>query len=574
MSQIDKVRNKIREIQEDDLDVVFQRYPIKVPTHPTTTFKELVEDAAAAALLKAKQADQIQKQKDKHEKEAEALKDRHERENDRQKGLDAKEVEDDAIRKQREADRKASEAERKNASEELEETPLVIPNEVQADKMIADKMLDMLRKSSWNKKVKLAKEFGIKLSKRGKAYQIETRADNIKFVREFHDKMPEKIRVRMLQHFNKLMDLPYGSIAFKKEKDEMEKLQKKYSVKREKVEESFSRTLVNKAIELVKSPKYFQGNYTGAVKAIEKLKKGLSDDSRVRAALQTANEEWEKLEEKSTIIPLEIPMFGFMYDIRKELVGWAKRAGLNPKMIGKGPKELLHLKGTPSQINKFINMIPTEVKPSKNVTERIRPKATDWEGRASISKNVRKDFWKSLKKMKKEELEKTFKTWEVEEDRNYKKEYENYHGKKEQIARRSKRNEARRSLKNRKDIEGKDVHHKDNNPMNNDKSNLSIVSQHFNRREPRLREGVDGDAMIDLMQKYLLSKNKKEKKTLLKQINRYQKKLGLKVTEELGKGATQQDYIDDFLKSDAPQFVGQTKKKVIQMAVAAFKTNK
>ena len=48
------------------------------------------------------------------------------------------------------------------------------------------------------------------------------------------------------------------------------------------------------------------------------------------------------------------------------------------------------------------------------------------------------------------------------------------------------------------------------------------------------KEGVDGDAMIDLMQKYLLSKNPKEKKTLLKQINRYQKKLGLKVTEDMG----------------------------------------
>ena len=46
----------------------------------------------------------------------------------------------------------------------------------------------------------------------------------------------------------------------------------------------------------------------------------------------------------------------------------------------------------------------------------------------------------------------------------------------------------RRSLKDRKDIKGKDVHHKDNNPMNNDKSNLSVVSQNYNRKEPRLRK--------------------------------------------------------------------------------------
>ena len=73
------------------------------------------------------------------------------------------------------------------------------------------------------------------------------------------------------------------------------------------------------------------------------------------------------------------------------------------------------------------------------------------------------------------------------EGRDYKKEYENYHSSPEQIKRRAKRNEARRMLKNRKGIKGKDVHHKDNNPMNNDKSNLSIVSQKYNRTEPRLR---------------------------------------------------------------------------------------
>ena len=74
------------------------------------------------------------------------------------------------------------------------------------------------------------------------------------------------------------------------------------------------------------------------------------------------------------------------------------------------------------------------------------------------------------------------------EERDYKKEYANYHSSPEQIKRRAKRNEARRMLKNRKGIKGKDVHHKDNNPMNNDKSNLSIVSQNYNRKEPRLRE--------------------------------------------------------------------------------------
>ena len=72
--------------------------------------------------------------------------------------------------------------------------------------------------------------------------------------------------------------------------------------------------------------------------------------------------------------------------------------------------------------------------------------------------------------------------------RNYKKEYENYHSKPEQKKKRAGRNHARRQLKDTKGIVGKDVHHKDGNPMNNDKSNLSIVTQKYNRTEPRLRD--------------------------------------------------------------------------------------
>ena len=40
--------------------------------------------------------------------------------------------------------------------------------------------------------------------------------------------------------------------------------------------------------------------------------------------------------------------------------------------------------------------------------------------------------------------------------------------------------------------------------------------------------------------------------------------------EVLGSDASQQDYIDDFVKSDAPQFKGKSKEKRIAMAVAAY----
>ncbi len=511
MDQLDYIRRQIPINSDRKLPPIFPTY--------TKKYKEVIdEDAVGAANLKAKQSGEVEALKAKHEKEVDALKLRHERENDSQKRGDEKEAANDQIQQQNkseaEARRKEARAKASSTSESLEEAPLVIPTSAATDQMIADRLLAQLRKASFQKKVKIAKEFGIKLSKRGKSFQLED------FLGEFHSKMPEKIRVRILQHMNKLMDLPYGSPAFKKEKKEMEALQRKYAIKSgdeieegkkrfhqtdgigkskytvsyhdgknkhkdgsdffdikifknkpslekfkkdlkrkgyterpfatEEVSESFSRSLVNKAIKLVKSPKFFQGDYTGAVKAIEKLKKGLSDDPRVSAALQTANEEWEKLEE-----------------------------------------------------------------------------------------------------------------------RNYKKEYANYHSDPKQIERRAARNAARKLFA---DIDSdKDVHHKDNNPLNNDKSNLSVVTQKYNRTEPRLREGIDSDAMIDLMQKYINSKNKGEKKKLLKQINKYQKKLGLKVTEELGANATQDDYIKDFLDSDAPQFKGKTKDKIIQMAVAAFK---
>ena len=75
--------------------------------------------------------------------------------------------------------------------------------------------------------------------------------------------------------------------------------------------------------------------------------------------------------------------------------------------------------------------------------------------------------------------------------RNYKKERENYHSRPEQMVRNAARKRARRSMEREgkaKAGDGKDVHHKDNNPLNNDKNNLSLVTQHYNRREPRLRQ--------------------------------------------------------------------------------------
>jgi len=82
-------------------------------------------------------------------------------------------------------------------------------------------------------------------------------------------------------------------------------------------------------------------------------------------------------------------------------------------------------------------------------------------------------------------------TFELIEDRNYRKEYDNYHSKPEQRKRNAGRLRARRLMVKKgkvKAFDKKDVNHKDNDPTNNDLSNLSVTTQKYNRTEPRLRD--------------------------------------------------------------------------------------
>lgn len=67
--------------------------------------------------------------------------------------------------------------------------------------------------------------------------------------------------------------------------------------------------------------------------------------------------------------------------------------------------------------------------------------------------------------------------------RDYKKEYREYHGKPEQIARRSARNKSVRALKRegKGSKDGKDVDHIDGNPRNRARSNMRVISKSKNR---------------------------------------------------------------------------------------------
>jgi len=126
---------------------------------------------------------------------------------------------------------------------------------------------------------------------------------------------------------------------------------------------------------------------------------------------------------------------------------------------------------------------------------------TNATGSSVVGTGDDKKAWK--RKKKKSKIVKRLKgTYEVgmppdpelvlkKEDRNYRKEYDNYHSKPEQREKNAARLRARRLMVKKgkvKKNDKMDVHHKDNNPLNNDPKNLSVTTQKYNRTEPRLRK--------------------------------------------------------------------------------------
>ena len=68
--------------------------------------------------------------------------------------------------------------------------------------------------------------------------------------------------------------------------------------------------------------------------------------------------------------------------------------------------------------------------------------------------------------------------------RNYKEEYKEFHSKPDQKKRRAGRNAARRKMAATGKVkkgDGKDVHHKDGNALNNKRKNLRVESKSKNR---------------------------------------------------------------------------------------------
>jgi len=89
-----------------------------------------------------------------------------------------------------------------------------------------------------------------------------------------------------------------GAMTPKEKSAFFSKIDKEYKAKNEEITEEtiveFSSQQIKQAYGIANDPRYKQGNYSGAVKAIEKLAKGLSQHPDVQKVLKRTNEDLEE----------------------------------------------------------------------------------------------------------------------------------------------------------------------------------------------------------------------------------------------------------------------------------------
>ena len=108
------------------------------------------------------------------------------------------------------------------------------------------------------------------------------------------------------------------------------------------------------------------------------------------------------------------------------------------------------------------------------------------------------------------------------------------------------------------------------------KKELEDLKKLLKQKNIKVRESFmsrrPGNQMADLYKLYRLAikamPGSPRQKELKKRIAALRKEL--KLDEKLGKNADAGDYIDDFRKSDAPQFKGKSDAKIRKMAIAAY----
>ena len=208
-----------------------------------------------------------------------------------------------------------------------------------ADKKAADKNIIMQMRKAMDVRGNMPIEFanGKKEKVDAKILDMMTKAHmNIEKPRD-KDKfvaMISKSKRDMLNVAKKLATLKMG--------EELE-LDEKFQSRRPSSKE------VKMAIGIANDPRYKQGNYTGAVKAIEKIRDGLSDYPEVAAALRKANENLEEGKMKDLLIKAQ------------DLMGPSKNREQGIEFVMKG------LKVSKKEATKLVDAV---IKMSENLDEK------------------------------------------------------------------------------------------------------------------------------------------------------------------------------------------------------------
>ena len=446
---------------------------LKVTKNASMDFDSIVEDfmmeepvAVKQANQKAQQVQELEDLKDKQEKELEALKDKHERTNGKLELEKEKESEDDAIQTKRDAEKKSNEKQSEGLLNFIDTWRQELDEVSAADRLTARLKkkgldLDKIAKERAKEHAALVKKYG----KKNESFDLDE-GKLVASVREVLKVITKKIELQLDQEYAKNPEKALGMIntlgAMVGHKVTDQKQDKN------KLFLTFGETFEFDEI----TSNYFREESLDEARAKQAVSQGKVQKLVTAHGLLFKGKKYDEIDMELKGIDNNTKEVTFNIIHPKEIFG--NEVKLAFKVLSRGP----FMATDTSKINS-----EEEVEESRYTDEKDkRQKAT----LKKHDKRMIKISRDSIKKYEKDRKEET----EVEEDRDYKRERENYGGRPEQMERNAARKRARRQMEKEgkaKAGDGKDVHHKDNNPLNNDKNNLSLVTQNYNRREPRLR---------------------------------------------------------------------------------------
>ena len=349
----------------------------------------------------------------------------------------------------------------------------------------------------------------------------------------------------------------------------------------QEIREGFSPKQIKMAIGIASDKRYAGGNMTGAVQAIEKIKKGLSDHPQVRAVLQRQNEDLEealpphlaKLFDKDGNFkdPKKQKVFDRMMGdgIGKEIAQKMGRIKFRVQADSAKKKVMVYvdqndesdaqkaLKNHPAYVSGALRVIPEAV----NLDEGTWALPDSPKAKAELKKLMSKPI--KLGKEGDDASDAMYSLIGDDEllDDLYVAGKKNPNGDARPIIKKAMK---RLGIKEEVELE-EGFFSKEYEPgqyVNGDEAPFvnaikraggkNIDVQKPTRRDPMLTIEFEGDV-----------------KKAQKEVSRVGDGTE-EIDEKLGKNADAGDYIDDFMKSDAPQFKGKSDKKKKDMAIAAY----